>query len=59
VLPAGNGIHYKFVTIRPDGFVDWEPGPDRWLQIPENGRAAVISGPFGETATSWTPTTAP
>ncbi len=59
VLPAGSEIHYKFVTIRPDGDLDWEPGPDRWLQIPENGRAAVISGPFGDTATSWTPTTAP
>ncbi|MBW2458755.1 MAG: hypothetical protein JRI68_29925, partial [Deltaproteobacteria bacterium] len=46
-LPAGTGLEYKYVTIRPDGHLDWEPGPNRWLQIPENGRAAVISGPLG------------
>ncbi len=54
-LPAGSQLEYKFVTIRPDGSVEWEPGANRVLQVPESGRATVISGDFGDTSSNWTP----
>lgn len=54
-LPAGATIEFKLVTLRADGRVEWEPGPNRTLTLPSSGRAAVVSGAFGDTTNSWTP----
>lgn len=54
-LPAGTRVEYKFVTIRSDGRVEWEEGANRVLDIPASGRAVVISGEYGDTASNWTP----
>ncbi len=40
-LPAGARIEYKFVTLRADGRVEWEPGPNRVVETPPTGRAVV------------------
>lgn len=54
-LPAGARIEYKFVTLRADGRVEWEPGPNRVVETPPTGRAVVTSGDVGDTSRSWTP----
>jgi phosphatidylserine/phosphatidylglycerophosphate/cardiolipin synthase-like enzyme len=54
-LPAGERVEYKFVVIRGDGRVEWEPGPNRVLDLPESGRSVVITGPYGDTSKSSTP----
>lgn len=54
-LAAGATVEWKFVTIKSNGAVEWEPGPNRTLTLPTTGRAAVISGAFGDTSKSWTP----
>lgn len=54
-LPAGATVEFKLVTIRSNGDVEWEPGPNRTLTLPSTGRAAVISGNFGDTSHSWSP----
>jgi phosphatidylserine/phosphatidylglycerophosphate/cardiolipin synthase-like enzyme len=54
-LPAGEEVEYKFVTVKADGSVEWEPGPNRRLQVPESGRAVVMAGEYGDTSSSWTP----
>jgi hypothetical protein len=54
-LPAGARVEYKFVTIRPNGEVSWEPGPNRVVAIPGSGRAVVTSGTYGDTSKNWTP----
>jgi len=54
-LPAGKDVEYKFVRIDSAGEVHWEPDGNRRLQVSAAGRAAVVSGPFGDTATNWTP----
>jgi phosphatidylserine/phosphatidylglycerophosphate/cardiolipin synthase-like enzyme len=59
LLPAGTRLEYKYVTLTASGGVWWEPGPNRALQVPESGRAVVVSGPFGDTATNWSPTDEP
>ena len=52
-LPAGATVEFKFVTIHGNGSVEWEPGANRTLTLPASGRAAVISGTFGDTSKSW------
>lgn len=54
-LPAGKHIEYKFVRITSSGEVHWEEGDNRRLQLSAQGRAAVTSGPYGDTSTNWTP----
>jgi len=54
-LPAGTRLEYKFVWIDGGGNVRWEPGQNRVLEVPTTGRAVVRSGPFGDTATNWSP----
>ena len=54
-LPAGADVEYKFVTIKADGSVEWEPGPNRSLRVPDSGRATVMSGEYGDTSVNWTP----
>jgi phosphatidylserine/phosphatidylglycerophosphate/cardiolipin synthase-like enzyme len=54
-LPAGTRLEYKFVTLRANGTVEWEPGPNRVIAIPETGRAVVTSGAYGDTQQNWTP----
>ncbi len=54
-LPAGMQLEYKFVTITPAGFINWEPGANRIATVPVGGRALVTSGPFGDTSDNWTP----
>lgn len=54
-LPAGGRVEYKFVVLRSDGRVEWEPGPNRVLELPESGRSVVITGPYGDTSKSSTP----
>jgi len=54
-LAAGSTVEFKLVTLRADGSVEWEPGPNRTLTLPASGRAAVIGGTFGDTSKSWTP----
>ncbi len=54
-LPAGADVEYKFVTIRADGSVDWEPGANRSMHVPDSGRATVRSGDFGDTSSNWSP----
>ena len=58
-LPAGTRLEYKYVMITGYGEVVWEPGPNRVLQVPATGRAVVMSGPFGDTASNWTPIDSP
>jgi phosphatidylserine/phosphatidylglycerophosphate/cardiolipin synthase-like enzyme len=52
---AGSTVEYKYVTIDASGAVSWEPGPNRVLHVPASGRAAVVSGEYGDTSKSWTP----
>jgi phosphatidylserine/phosphatidylglycerophosphate/cardiolipin synthase-like enzyme len=54
-LPAGQDVEYKFVTIKADGSVEWEPGPNRRLHVPDSGRATVLAGDYGDTSSNWTP----
>jgi hypothetical protein len=54
-LVAGTRVEYKFVTVRSNGEVQWEPGPNRVLDVPATGRAQVTSGDYGNTARNWTP----
>lgn len=54
-LPAGARVEWKLVTLRANGTIDWEPGPNRTLTVPASGRAVVIGGTFGDTSTTWTP----
>jgi len=54
-LPAGGDVEYKFVTIKADGSVEWEEGPNRTLSVPDSGRATVMSGEYGDTSSNWTP----
>jgi phosphatidylserine/phosphatidylglycerophosphate/cardiolipin synthase-like enzyme len=54
-LPAGAHVEYKFVTIRGNGAIEWEAGPNRTLDLPATGRAVVISGTYGDTSKNWTP----
>jgi len=54
-LPAGKNVEYKFVRIESSGKVHWESGDNRHLQVTAAGRAAVVSGPYGDTGTNWTP----
>jgi hypothetical protein len=54
-LPAGGDVEYKFVTIKADGSIEWEPGPNRTLSVPDSGRATVMSGEYGDTSVNWTP----
>jgi phosphatidylserine/phosphatidylglycerophosphate/cardiolipin synthase-like enzyme len=58
-LPSGAAIEYKFVTIRANGQIEWEPGPNRSVVTPATGRAVVTSGTYGQTSINWTPRTAP
>jgi len=52
----GDRLEYKFVTIKPWGEVQWEPGENRTLQVPASGRSIVIGGRYGDTHDNWTPT---
>ncbi len=54
-LPAGADVEYKFVTVKADGSVEWEPGANRSLHVPDSGRATVRSGEYGDTEVNWTP----
>ncbi len=54
-LPAGSDVEYKFVTIKADGSVEWEPGPNRSMHVPDSGRATVMAGDYGDTSSNWTP----
>lgn len=54
-LPAGVRVEYKFVTLRPNGEVTWEPGANRVIEIAPTGRAVVTSGTYGDTSKNWTP----
>jgi hypothetical protein len=54
-LAAGTRVEYKFVTVRGNGEVLWEPGANRVLDVPATGRAQVTSGTYGNTASNWTP----
>ncbi len=54
-LPAGADVEYKFVTIKADGSVEWEEGPNRGLHVPDSGRATVMAGAYGDTSSNWTP----
>lgn len=56
-LSPGDRIEYKFVTIKPWGEVQWEPGDNRSLQLPASGRSVVIEGRYGDTHENWTPST--
>jgi hypothetical protein len=58
-LPAGADVEYKFVTLHPDGSVEWEPGANRRLHVPDSGRAVVDESNFGDTSASWSPATHP
>ncbi|MFH1467160.1 MAG: phospholipase D-like domain-containing protein [Pseudomonadota bacterium] len=49
-LPAGADVEYKFVTIHPDGSVEWEPGANRQLHVPDSGRAVVMESNYGDTS---------
>jgi len=57
VLRAGTRVEYKYVTIRANGQVAWEPGNNRVLDVPATGRAQVTSGTYGNTGANWTPRT--
>jgi hypothetical protein len=54
-LPAGTAIEFKFVTIRANGAIVWEPGPNRVLTIGDDGRSEVYGGTYGDTSDAWTP----
>jgi phosphatidylserine/phosphatidylglycerophosphate/cardiolipin synthase-like enzyme len=54
-LPAGSRVEWKLVTIRRNGSVEWEPGANRTLTIPNSGRAVVLGGAFGDTTNTSTP----
>ncbi len=54
-LPAGANVEYKFVTIKADGSVEWEPGANRGMHVPDSGRATVMAGEYGDTTVNWTP----
>ena len=54
-LPAGADVEYKFVTIKANGSIEWEPGANRDLHVPDSGRATVMSGEYGDTSSNWTP----
>ncbi len=54
-LPAGADVEYKFVTVKADGSVSWEEGPNRSLHVPDSGRAMVMAGEYGDTSSNWTP----
>lgn len=54
-LPPGSTVEYKYLTIHPDGSVEWEPGPNRVLEIPDSGRASVVGGEYGDTTGNWIP----
>lgn len=58
-LPAGSQVEYKFVVLRASGEIAWEPGENRRLSLPASGRGTVVTGRFGDTSKSWTPTEAP
>lgn len=57
VLPSGAHVEYKYVTLRANGEIVWEPGPNRVLDVPATGRAQVTSGQYGDTGVNWTPRT--
>jgi len=54
-LPAGTEVEFKFVVIKAWGELQWEQGPNRRLTLSPNGRAAVVSGNYGDTSKTWTP----
>lgn len=54
-IKAGSNVEYKFVIIRSNGFVEWESGANRIINLPTNGRAYVTNGVFGDTSNNWTP----
>jgi alpha-amylase len=54
-LPAGTAIEFKFVTIRANGAIVWEPGTNRVLTIGDDGRSEVYGGTYGDTSDAWTP----
>lgn len=51
----GTRVEYKYVMLRTNGEVVWEPGPNRVLDLPTTGRNVIVSGTFGDTSRSWTP----
>jgi hypothetical protein len=57
LLRAGTRVEYKYVTLRANGQVEWEPGSNRVLDVPATGRAQVTSGTYGNTGENWTPRT--
>jgi phosphatidylserine/phosphatidylglycerophosphate/cardiolipin synthase-like enzyme len=54
-LPLGAHVAFKLVTVRASGAVEWEPGPNREIDVPANGRAAVFGSVYGDTARNFTP----
>lgn len=53
----GSRLEYKFVTIKPWGEAQWEPGDNRSLVVPASGRSVVIGGRYGDTQDNWKPGT--
>ncbi|XP_068667786.1 uncharacterized protein [Aristolochia californica] len=42
-IPCGKSIHFKFILKGPSGEVEWQPGPDRFLQTWESNKTIVVT----------------
>lgn len=58
-LPAGARVEYKYVIVRANGDIEWEPGANRVLEVPQSGRGEVTTGEVGDTSKGWTPRNQP